>query len=322
MLQFALFLRVILKYRQKTNQLHHMELKVERNRKILFVVNPGAGSAPDNDIEDIINGQFKDDQRVAKIMVMKNKNNDLLMDEYLDEFDPGTVVACGGDGTVNFVAGHILGKDINLGIIPLGSFNGMAYQVGIPNDIDEAMEIIKGDHVSRADVIRINSEFNCLHLSDLGTNARVIRRHKSARVKGFMGYIVQYFKELCRTKKFRCRIRTEKSLIKKKVAMLIIANAAYYGTGVNVNPQAKLDDGKFEIVLIRSYPFWYLFYVFFALLRGRSGEKRWTNIITCDRAEITVNPAQEMQIDGEVAGYTSKISPEIMPHQLKILSRE
>jgi YegS/Rv2252/BmrU family lipid kinase len=299
-----------------------MELKVERNRKILFVVNPGAGSTPDNDMGEIINDQFNDDQMVTKIMVMKKKNNDHLLGEYLDDFAPGTVVACGGDGTVNFVAGHILGKDIRLGIIPLGSFNGMAYQVGIPNDIDEAMEIIKGDHVSRADVIRINSEFNCLHLSDLGTNARVIRRHKSARVKGFSGYVIQYFRELCKTKKFKCRIRTEQTRISNKVAMIIIANAAYYGTGVNVNPQAKLDDGKFEIVLIRSYPFWYLFYVLFALLRGRSGKKKWTNIITCKHAEISVEPAQELQVDGEVAGYISKISPEIMPQQLYILSRK
>ena len=297
-----------------------MELKNNKYRKILFVVNPNAGDAGSYDLMGDIKHHFVDEQMVTRTMIMNKKDNDIWLKKHINEFSPETVVACGGDGTVNFVADHILNRNIKLGIVPMGSYNGMAYQMGIPSDIREALKIIKHGQTRPVDAIRINSEYICLHLSDLGTNARVIKRYKADRFKGFKGYIIQYFKELSKTKKFRCDIKTEQNSIKAKVAMVIIANAAYYGTGVTVNPEAELDDGLFEIILIKSYPFWFLFYVLIALLRGSSGKEKWTNIIKCKHAEITVKPAQELQVDGELAGSSVNISPEILSQQLEILS--
>lgn len=297
-----------------------MEFQNNSYRKILFVINPIAGDSENQHMKEFIASNFIDDKLIIKIMIMNKKNDDSVLNKLIHEFDPETVVACGGDGTVNFVVNHILDKKIKLGIIPLGSYNGMAYQMGIPNDIKEAARIIKQGKTKSSDVIRINSDYICVHISDLGTNARVIKRYKKDSLKGFKGYVKQYFKELGKTKQFKCLIKTKEKRISKKVAMIIIANAAYYGTGFNINPEAELNDGRFEIILIKSYPFWYLFYIMFTLLRGKSCKEKWTNIIKCNSAEIIVKPEQELQVDGEVAGFSEKISPEILSKQIEILT--
>jgi diacylglycerol kinase family enzyme len=95
---------------------------------------------------------------------------------------PDRVIAVGGDGTVQMAAKQLLGTDIPLGILPAGSANGMARELELPNTSEEALQVIVEGITRSADVIRINNTDICLHLSDIGLNAKLVCMMASSRL--------------------------------------------------------------------------------------------------------------------------------------------
>ncbi len=289
------------------------------NRKIIFFLNPKAGEGIVENLGDEIIRRSDAAGYKCRIYEMTGKGDEARMRDELESFRPSIAVACGGDGTVNLVAGLVMGKNIKMGIVPLGSANGMAYQMDIPVDPLEAVgQVFKGPS-GKVDVIKVGDEKICLHLSDLGMNARVIRRFESEKVRGFMGYAKQYFKELGSIKKFRTVISSGKWQVNSRAIMVIAANSSYYGTGALINPQGKIDDGKFEIVVIRPFPFWFFFYLIVALFTGGLSSHRFIKVLQVEKATVRVSPLQELQVDGEVTGRKQDVDLEILPGKLEII---
>lgn len=289
------------------------------NRKIIFFLNPKAGEGIVENLEDEITRRSDAAGYKCRIYEMTGKGDEARMRDELESFRPSIAVACGGDGTVNLVAGLVMGKNIKMGIVPLGSANGMAYQMDIPVDPLEAVGQVFRGSSGKVDVIKVGDEKICLHLSDLGMNARVIRRFESEKVRGFMGYAKQYFKELGSIKKFRTVISSGKWQVNSKAIMVVAANSSYYGTGALINPRGKIDDGKFEIIVIRPFPFWFFFYLILALFTGGLSSHRFIRVIQVEKATVRVSPLQELQVDGEVTGRKQKVDLEILPGKLEII---
>ncbi len=105
---------------------------------------------------------------------------------------------------------------------------------------------------------------------------------------------------------------------KIKAEMVTIANAKSFGTGAAINPTGKIDDGKFEIVVIRPYPWWFVFTFMYASFTGKVHKMRHVKVFTTSVAEILLTNKQEFQIDGEVIAVKKKISVEILHGALKV----
>ena len=232
-----------------------------RKEKVLFVLNPEAGPGIQQDLEDEIKQLAARQPFEYRIHKTRGDHDAARLRKALDEFNPAIAVAAGGDGTVNLVACQILDRETRLGIIPLGSSNGLAYQLNIPDQPASALKNIFSGEIKSIDAIQFDGEHICLHLSDLGMNARVIKRYENEGVRGLYGYARQYFKELGKTIKFRCSVHTGDQHITATVVMVVLANASFYGTGANINPEGRPDDGRFEVILVQSYPFWFLLYM-------------------------------------------------------------
>ncbi len=289
------------------------------NRKVIFFLNPKAGEGIAENLEDEIIRQSDAAGYKCRIYEMTGVGDEARMRNELESFRPSIAVACGGDGTVNLVAGLVMGKNIKVGIVPLGSANGMAYQMDIPVDPLEAVgQVFKGSP-GKVDVIKAGDEKICLHLSDLGMNARVIRRFESEKVRSFIGYAKQYFKELGSIRKFRTVISSGNWQVNSKAIMVVAANSSYYGTGAIINPQGEMDDGKFEIIVIKPFPFWFFFYLVVALFTGGLSGHRFIKVLQVEKATIRVSPSQELQVDGEATGRKQKVDLEILSGKLEII---
>jgi YegS/Rv2252/BmrU family lipid kinase len=237
----------------------------------------------------------------------------------IENFRPETVIAAGGDGTVNLVAGNLIEQDIKLGIIPAGSANGLAYNLDIPENFEAALKKNLSGQVHSIDVIRINKKYYCLHLGDIGMNARIVKRFEKEGSKGMLGYGKQLFKELFQRKtsfSFYIKVPGRRKR-KMKAEMLVIANARCFGTGAIINPTGKLNDGKFEIVIIRPYPWWFVFTFLYSAFTGNLHKMKYVKIFSASEAEITLKKMQEFQIDGEIIPETNRINVEILHNALK-----
>ncbi len=301
--------------------LHKEQTKLKKEMKrLLFLVNPGAGTGDPNEVEEVVKRQFGETDTEFRIHYLDEDDPLAQAGKLIQQVGPDTVVAAGGDGTINMVASAILDKGINLGILPLGSSNGLAYEMGIPSDLEEAVRTVAGGKLKALDALMINDRYLCLHLSDLGLNARVVRRYDHEGVRGFYGYARQYFRELSNRKKFRCEVNTGDEVHRRKCVMVVMANGSFYGTGASVTPDGKPDDGWFEVILIDAYPFWFLFYMLISIFTRRFNDSRFRKIIRCREAKIRVEPPQELQADGEHIGREGEVSVRLLAGRINLIS--
>jgi diacylglycerol kinase family enzyme len=102
--------------------------------------------------------------------------------------------------------------------------------------------------------------------------------------------------------------------------MVVIANAQSYGTGVQINPNGRWGDGKFEIVVIKPYPWWFFFTFIYAGFTGKLDKMQYVKVFTSTEAEIVFNKKQDLQIDGEVMEPVERIKLKIIPAALQVIS--
>lgn len=290
------------------------------NRNILFVINPGAGSHSRSDLKNELTGHCQDHAFFPIFLETTGQNDHARIRSSLETYSPQTVVAVGGDGTVNMIAEILQNRPVKLGIIPTGSANGMAYELNLPTNIAQAFSVIARGSSKPIDLLKINKQHTTVHLSDLGMNARIIKRFDHDKIRGLYGYARQFFKELKAPSPFKCRIRCNNQRERKyKAVMVVVLNTHFYGTGAVVNSMGQIDDGKFEIVIIKPYPWHYIFRMFIAFFTGNIHRLRHVRILSCRKAKITVKPAQDLQIDGEPVGEVKSVEAEVVPAALEVI---
>jgi diacylglycerol kinase family enzyme len=155
------------------------------------------------------------------------------------------------DGTVKLVAQCLQQTNIPLGILPAGSANGMAKELEIPENADKALEIVINGAIKKIHLIKINDQL-CIHLSDIGFNAFIVKKFDTGKSRGMWGYIKASLKVLWNKPMMLVEIHTDKTFVKRNAAMVVVANATKYGTGALINPHGKLDDNVFEVVVIKK----------------------------------------------------------------------
>jgi diacylglycerol kinase (ATP) len=282
---------------------------------ILFVINPISGGRTKNDWESAIKEYFKPLESSIEFFVLTGSDDSESIRHWLEKIKPTKVVAVGGDGTISLVAREIIGKDVALGIIPAGSANGMARELGIPLMPNEALEIVANGTVRNADVIEVNKHI-CMHLSDIGLNAQLIKHFEEGKIRGKLGYATKVIKTLWTKSTMSLKVNIRGKEVNMKALMVVLANATKYGTGAVINPQGDLYDGQFEVVIMKKLALTELL-------------KMWFKPQPFNPAKIKVYPATSVniqttrkvhfQVDGEYLGKVHDIEAKIIAGQLKLI---
>lgn len=285
---------------------------------LLFVINPVSGGKQKKDHEAAIQEYFQKLPHKIEFFLLNGKNDAEQLEECIMQVKPQKVVAVGGDGTVGMVAKKILGTEMQLGIIPAGSANGMARELNISQNIDEALITVENGIVRKADAICINNEI-CIHLSDIGINARLIKYFEEGNRRGILGYAKVALKALLKKQNIRVIIQAKEKEIKRDAFMVVLANASKYGTGAVINPKGDLYDGLFEVVIIRKLGIATLLKAWF---RPQSFDPKKIEVIQAKAVHIETHRRVDFQVDGEYKGKVHIVDAEILPGQLNIVLPE
>ena len=286
------------------------------NGKTLFVINPIAGGTDKKPLLAQIKSWVQSSEHEAEMIETTGKNDKDKILSVVNDYKPDTVVAVGGDGTIMLCAGLLKGSDINLGIIPTGSANGMGTELEIPPDADEALEVILHGKVKRIDMLEFNGEHLAMHISDIGLNARVVKQFEESKIRGFLGYARGVIGELMGVKPFEAVIKTEKEEFSRTCYMVAFANAKRYGTGALLNPLGKTDDGLFEVCILKEVNLAGIAGQFFDFI---DEDARHLEVIQCKEVEVTTDRAVSFQIDGELQKDTTHLKVSIVPKCLNVL---
>lgn len=284
--------------------------------KYLFIVNPGSGTNDGDSWKEVIHDFFNESEDTFHIYKLPQKFDLKQIKEQISTLQPEQVIAVGGDGTVTMLANILAGTDIPLGILPGGSANGMAKELGIPTEPIEALKIIKIGFTKSCDLIKINNANFCLHLSDLGLNAQLIKYFDEGKLRGKLGYAKVILKTLWNKQQMQVIVRTKDAEVRRNAFMVALANARMYGTGAVINPSGILHDGLFEVVIVRKLALGALLRMLFkpGLFNPKNIE-----IIPCTSVDITTIRPVHFQVDGEYTGRVKNVSAVIHPASVKII---
>ena len=284
-------------------------------KEILLVVNPIAGDIDKKDlVEDFKAIAAKNNVEVF-IYHTKGEKDVKHVRNITKERNPFRIVAAGGDGTIKMVAEATKGFDIPLGIIPSGSANALALNLNLPKNLEGQIDVALGQHYLNVDLISLNDELG-LHMSDLGINAELIENYESSSIRGKFGYLLQTIPTLIQSKyPFDFIVETKNEVITEKGVLLAIANAKKYGTGAKVNPDGKLDDGVFEILIFKNLD---LVEMLKTLRNEVNLSPDFIKILQTDEAKISCQEPVAFQVDGEYLGETKTVNVKILPEKVKI----
>jgi YegS/Rv2252/BmrU family lipid kinase len=289
-------------------------------KKLLFIINPKSGNSNKSNLEKQISIVCDKNKKEYTLFYTTGENDIEKIKEKQSEYQADTIVACGGDGTVNLVAQTLLETSTQMGIIPLGSANGLAHELEIEEDIIESLAIILLGKTLSMDVISINNEFICLHLSDLGFNAQMIKDFEESGERGMLSYAKSFFGSLMdkKTTEFRIEFNgTEKTV---KAEMIVLANASSYGTGAVINPGSRMDDGSFELVIFKPIPMRDLLSLTLESFLGDIKNSPYVEIYKVKEAKIFCQEAELLQVDGELKGEILEVKAEILKGALNVIS--
>ena len=225
---------------------------MEKNtRKIRIVVNPISGTHAKREIVEVVERRLRDmgyyvDCRVTQYGGHASE----LAAEAAEEGYYG-VIAAGGDGTVNECARGVMDTDTALGIIPLGSGNGLARHIATSIDVDHALNVICADNIVDCDYGTANDiPFFCTF--GLGFDAAVSERFAQMHRRGLGAYLQSAMREYFSFKPDDYEIETPEGTLKTKAFILTVANASQYGNNAYIAPQASIRDGLLDFTILTS----------------------------------------------------------------------
>ena len=285
--------------------------------KLLFIINPGSGSH-DINLKEVISAHFDSKNTEIDLFELPEDCSLDKIKEKIKSAKADLVVAVGGDGTLKLVAECLLHTETPIGIVPAGSANGMAKELGIPTDIDQALDILDRGHLQKIHVIKLNDEI-CIHLSDLGFNAYLVKKFDALPQRGMWGYAKATWHALWNHKRMDVQLKLKNETITSKAAMVAIANATMYGTGLKINPDGKLDDDLFEVVLVKDYSYLEIIKIWITKLPFNPKK---IEVFQTAEVKISSKHKAHFQVDGEYVGKLNTVEAKILPAAITVVLPE
>ena len=289
--------------------------------KLLFIVNPisgGIDKKPFLKNAKKLCAKYRIEYEIFKTTGKGDKQNLKIV---LNKVKPDKVVSVGGDGTTLFTSIVLKNTAYPMGIIPLGSANGMAMELFVnPIPIEALKDIIMSQVVAGLDMVLVNDKYYSIHIGDVGINARIVEAYEKDKNRGMATYAKYFIEELKNLDPFDFTVIANGETIKYKGVMLGICNSRKYGTGVSLNLSGNPMDGKFEIVIVKNINIPLLIKAGLSKFHERFHDSQNGIVISTNEAEIYFDQSRILQLDGEVIGKFSKIQVKILPSAVQFIT--
>jgi YegS/Rv2252/BmrU family lipid kinase len=223
-----------------------------KTEKIFLIINKYAGHGKGDKVVDFVVPFLKKHGHTVDYSFTEYPGHATELASKVSEEGFDLVVAVGGDGTVNEVAQGLIGSNTSMGILPMGSGNGLARELGISMNMRKsASTLIEGKNL-RLDVCRLNDQrFLCT--SGIGFDAMVAYKMSRAVSRGFMKYVQLVVQESIFFKPLDVRMKIDGVWIKEPVFLITFANASQFGNNAFIAPGASMTDGLIDVVVVRKF---------------------------------------------------------------------
>jgi len=284
-------------------------------KRSVFILNPHAGITP---VKQIISKNLQ--KRKYELSCFRSLSIDesgSLIRKSFDIYD--VFVAAGGDGTVRSVASQIIGTDKILGVLPIGSGNGFARELGFKPNIRSLLNDIKKKESHNIDVIMLNDQI-CLNVAGIGLDSFVAHSFDKLKTRGFWTYVWAILVNFIRYRPVHLEINIPgEEYISDDFYLMTIANTRQFGNNAYIAPEARPDDGIIDIALVKPFPKIMLPVFAWRLLRGTLKNSKYIRYIKTDKPFTIITNETRFHIDGDPVELSGRITVTVNHNILKVL---
>ena len=287
-------------------------------KKILAIINPISGTRTKNNIPKILQQEIDSDKFELEIVYTEYAGHATILSNQAVSRQYAYVLSVGGDGTCNEIAKTLIHTNTVLGIIPVGSGNGLARHLGIPMKIQEAIKLVNAECAVTVDYCLANEQvFFCT--CGVGFDALISLRFAKDKRRGGLTYVQKVIESYLRYKPETYELISEGGAIREKAFLIACANTSQYGNNAYIAPHANMQDGKIDITVIKPFP--PLEVGTLAIQLFTKTIDRNTNIRTFESSKITIVRERPgaMHLDGEPVEMPAKIDINCVSGGLKVL---
>lgn len=269
---------------------------------IYFIVNPIAGKGRTRVFAKEIERYLKERNVKHEIMYTKYPGHAIDIAAEVNEEEFSKVVSVGGDGTLNEILNGLNLKKMSLGIIPAGTGNDFIKCAGIPSDAMEALEVVLNGVEKSIDIGLIN-EKRFINVAGFGLDVEVLRETiKFKRViKGKLAYVLGVVKALITFKPIEFQILIDGVEYNEEAMICAIGNGQYFGGGMKILPSAELDDGLFDICILKKMAKIKLLYHLPKVFKGTHMELPWICYLRGKNIKLLTKEPVSINSDGEIS---------------------
>ena len=218
-------------------------------RKFIYIINPISGTRTKKDLQLLIEKNTKEQDIPFQIFPSVANGDYSFLHSIIKEQKITDIVIAGGDGTASQVINSLMDCDVNFGIIPCGSGNGLALAAKIPKQPAKALAIVFNGKPVATDAFYINNTFACM-LCGLGFDAKVAHDFAKQTKRGLTTYIKEVIKNFFSAKTYSFDITINRNTFSIDAFFISIANSNQFGNNFTIAPKASLSDGLLDIVIV------------------------------------------------------------------------
>jgi diacylglycerol kinase (ATP) len=292
--------------------------EILKPRKMVFIVNPKAGTNVQKRIRESVNKYLDHHKFTYGIWFTEKAGHAPELVRRAEAEGYNIVVAVGGDGSINEIGSAMIGSRMELGIVPAGSGNGLAMHLGYGRNLDEAVKKLNSATPKTIDCGTLNGR-PFINIAGIGFDGLVSHKMRGSNWRGFLPYLMKSVEAGLAYTPRTCTIELDDRIITEKCFAISIANGPMYGYNFTIAPNALLDDGKLEVVILKDAPRWQYFAAVPATLNGKIYDASFVEHFTTKKVRITSDGENYVHLDGEGVTMNGPMDFEVKPRVLQVL---
>lgn len=293
-------------------------------RHFVYIVNPISGTRAKSGLQKLIEDKTRTENIPFEIFPSVASGDYSFLSSIIKEENVTDVVVAGGDGTLSQVVGSLMQENVNFGVIPCGSGNGLAMAAGISKQPTKALEIIFRGRAKSIDGLYINDRFSCM-LTGIGFDAKVAHEFAKQTRRGLRSYAMLVGKNFFSARPYYFTIESNGVKFSTDAYFISIANSNQFGNNFTIAPKALLSDGLLDVVIVKKTAKPLLLYnVLKQIFAGKLQKMEMSlnfPVIYFQTKQIVIDNSSHapMHIDGDPVESFEKLKVKIVPKCFRLI---
>ncbi|HRY33480.1 MAG TPA: YegS/Rv2252/BmrU family lipid kinase [Bacteroidales bacterium] len=286
--------------------------------EVLFILNPVSGKGHPDEINALIRKHAGLGEDAYRIAITDHPGHAVALAAAAAAGGADLVVAVGGDGSVNQVASALVDTNTAMGIIPAGSGNGLARQLGIPLDPVQALRVIGRRKTACIDTATANGTF-FVSMAGVGFDALVAEKFARAKTRGFFTYLRIILAEFRKYKPRKYELLFDGKRMRYRAFMISFANSGQFGYNTSIAPDASLSDGMLDICVVGKPALTDIPRIVYLLLSGKIQQLDYIDTFRAGEILVRRKKSTVVNIDGDPVMLDKDLIIKLKPLSLRVV---